>query len=159
MSDFSAEHIGPSLARIPSGCAILTARHEGRRTGMLASWIQQAGFDPPAVTVAVKKGRPIEAVMDAAGRFSLNLIGDDPTPMFRHFGRGFGPDDDAFAGLNAVDCDGGVALANALAVFNCRVVGKHDAGDHWVYVGHVSDAKAGGEGRPYVHLRKNGMNY
>ncbi|MCK6485867.1 MAG: flavin reductase family protein [Phycisphaerae bacterium] len=159
MSEYSAEQVGRALARIPSGCAILTARHEGRRSGMLASWIQQAGFDPPAVSVAVKKGRPIEELMDAAGSFALNLIGDDPAPMFRHFGRGYGLDDDAFERLNVTDCDGGVALVDAMAILNCRVAGKYDAGDHWIYVGHVTDAKARDEGRPYVHLRKNGMNY
>jgi hypothetical protein len=46
-----------ALGRIPSGLFILTARFEDQSTGMLASWVQQVSFDPPLVSVAVKKGR------------------------------------------------------------------------------------------------------
>jgi len=37
--------------------AAVTARLDERSTGMLASWVQQVGFDPPMISVAVKKGR------------------------------------------------------------------------------------------------------
>src|SRR5205814_1867839 len=132
--NLSSGEIGKALGRLPSGCAILTAAAGADRMGMLASWIQQAALDPPAVSVAVRKGRPVEPIIDAANRFVLNLIGEDPTAMFRHFGKGFGPGEDAFAGLATQPVDGGVALTNAIAVLSCRVTGKYDAGDHWLYV-------------------------
>lgn len=150
--------IGRALGRIPSGCVIVTARHGNRRTGLLASWVQQAGMEPPAVSVAVKKGRPIERLIDDARHFVLNVLGAEPTAILKHFGRGFTLEEDAFAGLRVEDVEGGVALADRIARLTCRVHGKHDAGDHWLYVGHVTAADAT-DAAPYVHIRKNGLNY
>ncbi|MCK6457871.1 MAG: flavin reductase family protein [Phycisphaerae bacterium] len=159
MNATTQEQIARALGRIASGCFILTARAGTKRTGMLASWVQQAGFEPPAVSVAVRKGRAIESLIDESKHFALNILGEDPVAMFKHFGRGFTLDEDAFAGLDAKDCAGGIVIANRIGRLSCRVTGKHDAGDHWLYVGEVIDAEGDDAQRPYVHLRRNGMNY
>ena len=156
------DRIGKALGRIPSGCAILTARTATSRTGMLASWVQQAGFDPPTLSVAVKKDRPIEMLIDAAGALVLNLLGENPGPMFKHFGKGFAPEEDAFAGLDTRDVEGGVVIADQIAWLSAKVVGKHPAGDHWLYIAEVTNAEvdeAPDLKSPYVHLRKNGLTY
>lgn len=148
-----------AVGRIPSGVFILTARTHAARTGMLASWVQQAGFEPLAVTVAVKKGRPIETIIDESRHFLLNQVGPDPTTMFRHFGRGFEPGQNAFIGLTVRDAPAGVIVSDCTAALSCRVRGKHDAGDHWLYVGEVIESEAEDSKQPYVHVRKNGLNY
>jgi hypothetical protein len=46
------------LGRVPSGVFILAiAGPDGQKTGLLASWVQQASFNPPQVTVAINKSR------------------------------------------------------------------------------------------------------
>jgi flavin reductase (DIM6/NTAB) family NADH-FMN oxidoreductase RutF len=157
-----SEAIAKSLGRIPSGCAILTAVAHGRRTGMLASWFQQTSFEPPMISVAVKKGRPIEKLIDDSGEFVLNLLRENPAAMFKQFGRGFTLEEDAFAGVavsQVAGVAGGVALADALAHLSGRVKGKCDAGDHWLYIAEVMGADIAEIAPPYVHLRKNGLNY
>ena len=59
MSDSDLQsRIAPVLGRIPSGVFILVAGDgTGRRTGLLTSWVQQASFEPPQVTIAVNKSR------------------------------------------------------------------------------------------------------
>jgi flavin reductase (DIM6/NTAB) family NADH-FMN oxidoreductase RutF len=148
-----------ALGRIPSGCAILTARHAGRRTGMLASWVQQAAFDPPLISVAVNKARPIARLIDEAGAFVVNLLGEDPAAMFRHFGRGFALEDDAFAGLSVREVDAGVVLPGQVAWLAGRVRQRCDCGDHWLYLAEVVDAGGSEGAAPYVHLRRNGLSY
>ena len=55
-NDPTTQAIGAVLGRVPSGVFILTASDgQGKETGMLASWVQQAGFDPPCDTVAVNQ--------------------------------------------------------------------------------------------------------
>src|SRR5262245_42996794 len=149
--------IAKAIGRIPSGCAILTAKANGRQTGMLVSWFQQAGFDPPAISVGIKKGRHIEQLVDSAGGFVLNILPEDPTPMFKHFGKGFAETEDAFVGLNTSEMKFGIGLENALARISGRVRGKCDAGDHWLFVAEVIDAEIGEIAKPYIHLRKNGL--
>jgi len=66
---------------------------------MLVSWVQQCGFQPPAVSVAVKGDRPLNAWLDDGAAFTLNVLDDSQTDMISHFGRGFGLDEPAFSDL------------------------------------------------------------
>src|SRR5262245_21333861 len=118
--------LGQALGRIATGLYILTASHEGRATGMLASWVQQAAFDPPMLTVAVHRDRYVGDWMEASGRFVLNQLATGSKAMIRHFGRGFPPEADAFAGLDLrpEGAQGGPVLASALAYLDVEVAGE-----------------------------------
>lgn len=151
--------IGAAIGRIPSGCAILTVEQDGRSTGVLVSWVQQASFEPPSVTVGIRKGRPATELIDGSQRFLLNLIGDDPTAMFRHFGRGFSLEDDAFRGVETESTEFGVLLRSCIAYLGCRVTKKIAIGDHDLYVAEVVAGGVNGTGKPYVHIRSNGLSY
>jgi flavin reductase (DIM6/NTAB) family NADH-FMN oxidoreductase RutF len=52
-----------------------------------------------------------------------------------------------------------VHTADALAWIDCRITGRHDAGDHSILFGEVVEAHVQRAGEPYVHLRKNGLSY
>src|SRR3954464_13286509 len=88
--------LGQALGRIPSGLYILTVRHGDRSTGMLASWVQQAGFEPPMLTVAVHRDRFGVDWIVASGKFALNQLPTGSKALIRHFGRGFTADASAF---------------------------------------------------------------
>ncbi len=156
--------VGSAVGRIPSGVAILTASDGDQSTGMLASWFQQVSMDPLMVGIAVKRGRPIEGLMDASRRFVLNILGENPGDMFKHFGKGFAPDEDAFSGIESCPWGGAVRIGDAIAWIACSVESKTEAGDHVVYVGRVIEESAAcGSTRespkPFVHLRKSGLSY
>ncbi len=160
MKPAATDAVARALGRIPSGCSILTVVAGDRRTGVLVSWVQQAAFEPPMVSVGVKKGRPVESLIDESKQFVLNLLGENPSAMFKHFGRGFALEDEAFAGLAVETVPGGVAIPDRVARLSVAVRHKVDAGDHWLYVGEIIDADGGADGaKPYVHLRKNGLSY
>ena len=158
-SKATPECIGKALGRIPSGCSIITARSASGRTGMLASWVQQCSFEPLMITTAVKKDRPIQKLIDESDAFVVNLLGEDPSAMFKHFGKGFSPEEDAFAGLDVRDVDEGVVISDQIAWLAVRGRGRHDGGDHWVYIAEVVDAGLDSVQPPYVHLRKTGLSY
>jgi flavin reductase (DIM6/NTAB) family NADH-FMN oxidoreductase RutF len=125
---------------------------------MLASWVQQAAFEPPAVSVAIKKGRPIVEYIDESRAFVVNVIGESTGPMFKHFGKGFGPGEEAFAGLSIHELPEGLVLDDCIAHLAVRVLSRAEAGDHWVYVAQITQGGAS-DAAPYVHLRKNGLSY
>ncbi len=153
------QQISRPLGQIPSGCFVVTARHQGRSTGMLASWVQQAGFEPPAVTVAVKHGRPIQELIEASGHFVLNLVPEERGPMFRHFGKGYKPDEPAFEGLPTREEPEGVVIEACAGYLGCKVMTWADSGDHRIYIGEVISGTSHGDMEPYVHLRNSGLNY
>jgi flavin reductase (DIM6/NTAB) family NADH-FMN oxidoreductase RutF len=164
MSDETRAAIGAVLGRTPSGLFILTAcGPDGRTTGMLASWVQQASFDPPAVTVAVNKKRYVNDWLQARPGVVLNLIGEAQKQFLGHFGRGFEPDEAAFDGIATTETRcGAPALSESLGWLEGAVVDRLDAGDHYVYAVRIERAERGptlDTERPWVHIRKNGLNY
>lgn len=157
----SSGPIGEALGRLPSGIFILTTGIGGRTTGMLASWVQQAGFEPPSLTVAVRKDRYTADWIARAGRFTLNQVAAGQKALLKHFGRGFGPDEPAFEGVAVLDPrDDGPILADALGYLVAEVAGSIDGGDHRVYLGRVVEGRRlDHEAEPMVHIRKSGTHY
>ena len=153
--------LASALGRVPSGIFILTALHDGRSTGMLASWVQQAGFEPPMLTVAVRKDRYVAGWIDASGRFTLNQVASGDKTLLKHFGRGFDPEEPAFEGLALREgASHGPILERALSYLACEVAGTVDGGDHRVYLARVvRGERLDHEPEPMIHLRKSGLHY
>ncbi|QPN60906.1 diflavin flavoprotein [Synechococcus sp. CBW1002] len=157
-----------ALGRLSGGLYVVTARQDdaegGSRSGaMVASWVSQASFDPPGLTVAVAKDRAIEALMQVGDRFVLNILREDNHQvLLRHFLKRFPPGADRFAGVTTLDgvAAGGPVLGDALAYLGCRVVQRMEGPDHWIIYaaveqGTVSDLEAS----TAVHHRKVGNHY
>lgn len=151
-----------ALGHVPSGLYILTVQCQGRSTGMLASWVQQAGFAPPAVTVALASKRYVADWVAMAGRFTLNQLAVGSKTLMRHFARGLGPDAPAFEGVGLRDglTRGGPVLDGAMAFLEAEVEGEVASADHRIFLGRIV---AGGildsAAEPFLHVRANGMHY
>src|ERR1700723_3031812 len=85
------DSIADILGRIPSGLFVLTTRHGEQDSGMLASWVMQAGFEPPMVSVAVRSDRHIAEWLTAGSPFVLHVLPTGQKTLLKHFGRGFEP--------------------------------------------------------------------
>jgi flavorubredoxin/flavin reductase (DIM6/NTAB) family NADH-FMN oxidoreductase RutF len=154
-----------AMGRLSGGLYVVTAREaEGQRSGaMVASWVSQASFEPPGITVAVAKDRAIEALMQVGDRFVLNVLREDNhQPLLRHFLRRFPPGADRFAGVNTLEgvATGGPVLGDALAYLGCVVAQRLEGPDHWIIYalveqGNVADTEAA----TAIHHRKVGNHY
>ena len=156
-----------ALGRLSGGLYVVTALQSDGNTSrsgaMVASWVSQASFEPPGLTVAVAKDRAIEALMQVGDRFVLNILREDNhQDLLRHFLRRFPPGADRFAGVSTLDgvAAGGPVLGDALAYLGCRVAQRMEGPDHWIIYavveeGNVADTEAG----TAVHHRKVGNHY
>jgi len=153
--------IARALGRVPSGVYILTAAHAGSASAMLASWVQQAAFAPPAVSVALARDRRIAELIRASEHFALSIVLKEDTSLMKRYARGVHDDQDAFAGVRTHPTGIAVpALADALAVLECRVLHICDfGGDHELYVGEVLAGHTLRDGHPFTHVRGNGFHY
>jgi flavin reductase (DIM6/NTAB) family NADH-FMN oxidoreductase RutF len=151
----------PVLGRVPSGIFILTVGVGDRATGMLSSWVMQAGFEPPMVSVGVKLGRYVCDWLSDGQPFVLNLVGDSQSNLLKHFGKGFEPGTPAFEGLAISHCARGVPLlVDALGHLECEPLRHIDSGDHRIFLAKVVRGKLNqADARPMVHIRKSGANY
>jgi flavin reductase (DIM6/NTAB) family NADH-FMN oxidoreductase RutF len=153
-------NLAAALGRIPSGLFILTACHGEAETGMLSSWVQQCSFDPPQLSVAVRRGREILTWLTPGTPFTINILDESQTDMIVHFGRGFSLGEPAFVGLDVERPNGAPpVLVEALAYLECRMVSQHPAGDHDLFIGRVIGGQILNEGKPMVHVRKSGLHY
>ena len=157
-----------ALGRLSGGLYVVTARQVdaqgGTRSGaMVASWVSQASFEPPGLTVAVAKDRAIEALMQVDDRFVLNILREDNhQQLLRHFLKRFPPGGDRFAGVNTLDgvATGGPVLGDALAYLGCRVAQRLEGPDHWIIYAVVEEGNvADTEASTAVHHRKVGNHY
>lgn len=161
----AAEGLAAALGKIPSGLFIITWRENDRDRGMLASWVMQAGFVPPLVTVAVAPGRDLLAAIDAGTGFVVNVLAENQRPLLARFGKPPAAGEDPFAGLGLGRAPGGApTLDGAAAWLECIPVSRtagSDAvpADHVVVLARVSGAAPGPDTVPLVHLRKNGLRY
>jgi flavin reductase (DIM6/NTAB) family NADH-FMN oxidoreductase RutF len=149
-----------ALGRVPSGLFIVTVRNGTQETGMLASWVQQCSFEPPQLTCAIRRDRPLLAWLTPGAPLTLNVLDEDQTDLLVHFGKGFELGQPAFSGLDVERPEGAApVLLDALAYLDCRVVARHPTGDHDLVVVRAVAGRVLGEGKPMVHIRKNGLRY
>ncbi len=153
--------IGQALAKIPSGVYVLTAAHEDRRMGMLASWVQQVCFEPPMVMVAVAKGRPIMPLISESRQFGLCQLAEDDRALRRKFSSEPDGHDDAFLGydLKETPLAGLPILRQASSYLACELSCHMDVeGDHDLFVGLIHGG--GADERPaMVNQRESGFSY
>jgi flavin reductase (DIM6/NTAB) family NADH-FMN oxidoreductase RutF len=165
LTDEQRDAIAPILGKTPSGVFILTASDgEENETGMLASWVQQASFEPPILSVAVNSKRYLKDWLLKSPQAALSLVGKASSgTFFKKYGKGFEPGEPAFEGMEILRGTTGVPLlADSIGALEGRIVGHHEAGDHVVFFLQIENAVAGSgfdTEEPYVHIRKNGFNY
>ena len=152
----------PVLGRVPSGIFILTVGVGERATGMLSSWVMQAGFEPPMVSVGVKLGRYVCDWLSDGQPFVLNLVGESQSHFLKHFGKGFEP------GVACVRRTRGHSTvpaacrssADAVGHLECEPARHVDSGDHRIFLANVVRGKLhDADAKPMIHVRKSGANY
>src|SRR5262245_60418020 len=149
-----------ALGRIPSGLFLVTTLDGDRPVGFVGSFVQQVGFEPPTVCVAVGKARGPLTALRACRTFGISILDGASGSVMGRFFRRYEPPASAFDGLQLVSARTGCPLiGEALAWLDCKVVGEQELGDHVAVFGEVLDGSILREGDPSVHLRRNGLAY
>jgi flavorubredoxin/flavin reductase (DIM6/NTAB) family NADH-FMN oxidoreductase RutF len=155
-----------ALGRVVGSLCVLTTTKgsgDGQLSGaMVASWVSQASFSPPGLTVAVAKDRAVEALLHVGDRFALNVLaaGRETAPM-KQFLQPFAPGADRFAGLELEQSPAGQpVLPDGLAWLDCQVKQRMECGDHWlIYAQADAGALLDAAASTAVHQRRSGANY
>jgi flavin reductase (DIM6/NTAB) family NADH-FMN oxidoreductase RutF len=154
------EALGRALGMIPSGIFIVTAACEGVRSAYVGSWIQQAAFDPPSITIAMNKQRPLLTLLQPGNGVGVNILGRRQAPLYARFERGFTLEEDPFQDV-AIETGvtGAPLLREAFASLDCRVRALLDAGDHVLVLAQVLSGAVHEPGEPMTYTRRSGFDY
>ncbi|WP_036480365.1 diflavin flavoprotein [Myxosarcina sp. GI1] len=151
-----------AMGRLSGGLYIITATKGDIRSAMLASWVSQASFTPPGLTIAVAKDRAIESLMQVGDRFVLNILEEGRyQSLMKHFLKRFKPGADRFAGVDTQTAsNGSPILTEALAYLECQVESRMECSDHWIVYSKVTTGRVSDlDGLTAVHHRKVGNHY
>ncbi len=155
-----------ALGRIVGSLCVLTAsKGEGEnniKSAMLASWVSQASFSPPGLSISVAKDRAVESLLQTGDVFALNILSSNhlKEPMKR-FAKPFAPGEDRFAGLETEETPNGqIIIPDSLAWLDASVKKRMECGDHWVIYAEVNYGNVlNKDDLTAVHHRKSGSNY
>ena len=155
-----------ALGRVVGSLCVLSAqkgRNEERiRSAMIASWVSQASFTPPGITVAVAKDRAVENLLHIGDYFTLNIIGEEEQQYFLgKFLKPFVPGQDRLSDITIEESPMEQPIfPEALAWIECSVSQRMDCGDHWIIYAEVQSGKVlNQKGITAVHHRQSGGSY
>ncbi|MEM7758470.1 MAG: diflavin flavoprotein [Cyanobacteria bacterium P01_A01_bin.40] len=160
--DSDVDRTAKAVGRLVGSMCIVTTKKEEVSGAMLASWVSQATFNPPGLTVAVAKERAIESLLFKGNSFVLNVLPEGKhTPLMKHFLKPFAPGEERFEGIATEEADNGSPiLSDALAYVECQVANRMECGDHWLIYAVAEQGKVlQSEGVTAVHHRKSGTHY
>ena len=160
--DSDVDRTAKAVGRLVGSMSIVTTKKDEVSGAMLASWVSQATFNPPGLTVAVAKDRAIESLLFKGNSFVLNVLPEGKhIPLMKHFLKPFAPGEDRFEGIAIEEADNGSPiLSDALAYVECQVANRMECGDHWLVYAVAQQGKVlQPEGVTAIHHRKSGTHY
>jgi flavin reductase (DIM6/NTAB) family NADH-FMN oxidoreductase RutF len=154
------ESLGRALGLIPSGIFVVTTARDAVRAAYVGSWIQQAAFAPPSITIAMNQRRPLLKLLEPGRGLGVHILGRRQAPLYARFERGFSLDEDPFVGLEIdTAVTGAPILREAFAYLDCRVRIMVDAGDHRLILAEVLAGDVRQPGEPMTYTRRSGFTY
>ena len=139
------------LGRFASGITVVTTVDEtGRDVGMTVSAFSSVSLDPPLVVICVARDASVFNELTAAHYVVVNILAAEQESLSLRFA---GPVSDRFDGLGYSRAKTGAPiLDDVLAWCECRVVHRHEAGDHLLL---VAEAERGAvrDHKPLLYYR------
>ncbi|MEO8602690.1 MAG: flavin reductase family protein [bacterium] len=147
------DRLDAALAALSTGIYVLTARDAATRHGMSSSWVTQVSGTPALLMAAVDVGHATHGLIEAGGDFALNVVGARGKALEDYF---YSPASRRPDNLADIACDlsprGLPYLREAMLSLECRVVARHAAGDHALFVAEISDVVRRADDRPLTSL-------
>jgi 4-nitrophenol 2-monooxygenase / 4-nitrocatechol 4-monooxygenase, reductase component len=144
----SPEDFRRLIGRFTTGVTVVTTLHRGVRYGTTASALSSVSLEPPTLLICMNRSSATGQAIAGSGHFAVNVLGEDQGAIARHFAQK-GSDFNGHA--TEPGRRGSPLLADALAIFECRVTDAVEAGTHTVMIGAVEDAH-GGDGMPLAYF-------
>lgn len=124
-----------ALGRFVSGVTVVTTVVDDAVFGMTASAFVSVSLDPPLVLVSVDRHAHMHEYLKQTKRYGVSVLGAEQAIHSNHFAGWEQPDfAPEFRWLNGVP-----VLAGAISTLATNVVAVHEAGDHSLFVGEVTE--------------------
>jgi len=140
IADAQSDRTEQAVGRIAGALCVITTHQSGQHQAILTSWVSQASFNPPGLTIAVSKDQAA-TLADAGSNFVLNILKEGRN-VRRYFLKPLLSKGDRFEGVETQPASNGcLVLQEALAYLECSVQSRMECGDHWLIYARVESGK------------------
>ena len=140
------------MGEVCTAVTVVTAMDGDRPHGTTVSAFSSLSLDPPLVLVSLDRGSQLLAVINAAGRFGVNVLSGDQAALAARFATR-GPD--KFDGVAWRSDWASPRLEGVTGFLDCEVTATLDGGDHVIVQGLVRGAEAeSGQAHPLTYHRR-----
>ena len=136
----SANQVASLFRTITLGVYAVGVTDGQQRDAFTAAWVMQASFEPLLLAVSINPANASYELLHATGGFTVNVLKQGQLELARRLGTRSGRDEDKLAGIHTHPGRlGSPILDDALAYFECELMGRTRAGDHELILGRVID--------------------
>jgi 3-hydroxy-9,10-secoandrosta-1,3,5(10)-triene-9,17-dione monooxygenase reductase component len=128
------------LGHFCTGVTVITACDEAGPAGFACQSFAAVSLEPPLVLFCPSRASLTWPRIARAGHFCANVLADDQRDLARTFGVSAATGADKFADVRwSPSSSGAPVLDGALTWIGCTVQDVHEAGDHHVVIGRVTE--------------------
>jgi flavin reductase (DIM6/NTAB) family NADH-FMN oxidoreductase RutF/DNA-binding IclR family transcriptional regulator len=140
------------LGNFPTGVVAVTSMDaQGHPTGMAVGSFTSVSLDPPLVAFLPDKSSSTFPKIRENGKFCVNVLGAHQQSVCRSMSIKGG---DKFADVLWSPAPSGMPrIHDSVAWIDCEITAIHDAGDHWIVVGSVTDLDFDRADQPLVFFQ------
>jgi len=153
VSDEGRRWLRSMMGRFATGVTVVSARHGPLLSGMTANAVSSISIDPPLMMASLhRRSETHEAIIESHA-FAVSVLGADQRPLAECFAK---PVTEAklrrFCDAPWHEAEtGSPILDGAIAYFDCRLVARHDGGDHTIFIGEIVAAGFEEEADPLLY--------
>lgn len=140
------------MRQVPSPVTVVTVAGEGEIRGITIGSFTSTSLRPPLISFNISRDAQAYAALVASERFAVHLLSDKQAHLADHFAT---PDLTSEEQFDAVpyqlDADGTPILLDALSVMHCDSFAIHDAGDHSIILGRITEIGHSSDGEPILY--------
>ena len=147
-----------SLRMLSYGVYVLSSMNEDEYCVSTVTWVSQASFDPPLISVCIKRGSASYEIVKKRGEFILHLLGENQTDLASSFFKSTLLEDGKLNGHEFRLHNELPLIEGVPAYLQCKVMEVLEKGDHPLFLAEVVDAVVNNDSNP-LELRKTGWTY
>ncbi len=135
--EFDSDAFRKVMGHFATGVTVVTTLEGDRPWGITVNALSSVSLEPPLVMIALDHRRRITPIVRAAGRYAVNVLGEDQQWLSDCFaGAPVVPDREAFCGAVWHPGETGLPLIEGvIASLECEVVERVSVGDHELFIG------------------------
>ena len=152
------EYKKQTLQMFSYGVYILSSLNDDEYCVSTVTWVSQASFEPPMISVCIKRNSASYKIVKNRREFILHLLGDNQKELASTFFKPTIFDKEKLNGQEFILENNLPLLKDIPAYIQCKVVEVLENGDHPLFLTEVIDAKINNDSNP-LELRKTGWTY